>query len=97
MGVLIVIGTTVVVGTIIHRLYARFATPPMAVPALAAPAVPVAAVASAAAGLLAGEHIEGMAAAGPDVAIWVTGPQGERVLLLDPVSGQTRVALRSGP
>jgi hypothetical protein len=97
MGVLIVIGTTVVVGTIIHRLYARISPPPPMAAPLAVPAAPGLPMASAAASLLPGEHIAGIAAAGADVAIWVAGPQGERVLLLDPVSGQMRLALQSAP
>ncbi len=99
MGVLIVIGTTVVVGTVIHRLYARFNAPsipaaPVA-PVAGSVAVPVAHAVAAA--LEPGEHIAGIAAAGPDVAVWVSGPKGERVLLLDPVSGTARVGLQSAP
>lgn len=98
MGVLIVIGTTVVVGTIIHRLYARIsAPPPMAAAPLSAPAAPAAVVAGTVASLLPGEHISGIAAAGPDVAVWVSGPDGDRLLLLDPVSGQAHVALQRTP
>lgn len=101
MGVLIVIGTTVVVGTVIHRLYARFNAPSIPAAPLAAPVAPVAgnvAVApEVAAELAPGEHIAGIAAAGPDVAVWVSGPKGERVLLLDPVSGRARVGLQTAP
>ena len=95
LGVLIVIGTAVVVGTIIHRLYARFAAPSNPVPAVAAadgaggvatPGAPTGGTA-AMAGLAPGEQIQGIASAGPDVAVWVSGPKGERVLLLDPASG----------
>jgi len=102
MGVLIVIGVTVVVGTIAHRLYAQFAAPSNPPAAVMAPVVGVPAVAPALApvlvgGMLAGEHIAGIAAAGADVAVWVSGPKGERLLLLDPVSGAVRVALQSAP
>ena len=91
MAVLIVIGTAVVVGTIIHRLYARETAPPSMVAApLAGPMAPVAATAAA---LQPGEHIAGIAAAGADVAVWVSGPAGARLLLLDPASGQVRVGL----
>src|SRR5579871_2931270 len=84
MGVLIIIGTIVVVGTIIHRLYAReSAPPPMAAP-LSVPAAPTAAMAQ----LQPGEHISGIAGAGAAVAVWVSGPAGDRLLLLDPASGQ---------
>lgn len=104
MGVLIIIGTTVVVGTVIHRLYARFAAPSIPAAPLAAPMAPVAgnavmpaAPAAVAAELAPGEHIAGIAAAGPDVAVWVSGPKGERVLLLDPANGTVRVGLQTAP
>lgn len=102
MGVLIVIGTTVVIGTVIHRLYARFAAPPMPAAPLAAPMAPVAgnvpiAAVPAAAALAPGEHIAGIAGAGPDVAVWVSGPKGDRVLLLDPANGTARVGLQTAP
>jgi len=96
MGVLIVVGTTVVVGTIIHRLYARDSAPPPTVAPLALPAVPVAPQ-GVAAQLLPGEHIAGIAAAGADVAVWVTGPSGGRLLLLNPASGQISVGLQEAP
>lgn len=97
MGVLIVVGTTVVVGTIIHRLYARVsAPPPMAAAPLALPAAPVA-VAGVAAQLQPGEHITGIAGAGADVAVWVSGPAGSRLLLLNPASGQISVGLQEAP
>ncbi len=82
MGVLIVLGTAVVVGTVVHRLYAKRLVPSM--PAMA-PAVQGGGAANA--GLAPGEHIAGIASAGGDVAIWVTGPRGDRLLLLDPASG----------
>lgn len=112
MGVLIVIGTTVVIGTIIHRLYARFSAP--STPSVAAASVPApgavqgvvaqgAAVPAgggpAAGGMVAlqpGERVAGIASAGADLAIWVRGPQGERVLLLDPATGQSHAVL-AGP
>jgi len=97
MGVLIVIGTTVVIGTVIHRLYARFTAPPMPVAPLAAPMAPVAGNVPVAAALAPGEHIAGIAGAGPDVAVWVSSPKGDRVLLLDPASGTVRVGLQTLP
>ena len=91
MGVLIVLGTAVVIGTVIHRLYARKPEASMVV----APMVPVGSVppGTAGAGLAPGEHIAGIAAAGGDVAVWVNGPGGDRLLLVDPASGQVSVAL----
>ncbi len=91
MGVLIVIGTAVVVGTIIHRLYDRNSAPP-SMPA-AALGTQVAPIAATAATLQPGEHIAGIAAAGADVAVWVNSPAGARLLLLDPATGQIRVGL----
>lgn len=90
MSVLIIIGTTVVIGTVIHRLYSRNASPSIPAP-LATPA-PVGPMASAA--LAPGEHIAGIAAAGADVAVWVSGPNGDRLLLLDPANGKVSVALQ---
>jgi hypothetical protein len=81
MGVLIVFGTALVIGVVLHRMMA---------PHLAAV---VAAPVAAGAALGAGEHVGAIAAAGPDLAIWVSGPAGDRVLLLDPVTGRLTQAL----
>jgi hypothetical protein len=96
MGVLIIIGTAVVIGTIIHRLYARNSAPsPMAAVPLTAPMAPAALQAGGqAVQLQPGEHISGIAAAGGDVAVWVSGPAGDRLLLLNPATGQVSVALQ---
>ena len=83
MGVLIILGTALVIGVVINRLYAR----------KAAPSISVSAPVAASATLAPGEHIAGIAAAGPDLAIWVSGPGGDRLLLLDPASGALRTAL----
>jgi hypothetical protein len=53
-----------------------------------------AAAPTAAASLAPGEHVAGIASAGPDVAVWVTGPAGDRVLLVDPASGRMSVMLQ---
>ncbi|MBU6418234.1 MAG: hypothetical protein KGQ79_00720 [Proteobacteria bacterium] len=95
MGVLIIIGTTVVVGTIIHRLYASFAAPSTPQAAVGGSAVPGEIPAGAAAQLAPGERISGIASAGADVAVWVSGPKGDRLLLLNPVTGQARAVLAS--
>lgn len=92
MSVLIVIGTTIVVGTIIHRLYAKYAAPANPTAEMLAP---VAGAPATTASLLPGDHIQTIAAAGPDVAVWVNGPTGERILLIDPASGTVRVGLQS--
>jgi hypothetical protein len=85
MGVLIVVGTAVVIGVIIHRIYDRNVASPSITALPAPPAV--------AAALAPGEHIAGIAGAGGQVAVWVTGPAGDRVLLLSPANGAISVAL----
>ncbi|MDE1907092.1 MAG: hypothetical protein KGH75_11650 [Rhodospirillales bacterium] len=107
MGVLIIIGTTVVFGTIIHRVYVKFNAPstPVAmvsvppplgtVPATMPAALPAAMPAGALAQLAPGEHIAGIASAGAELAVWVNGPNGDRLLLLNPVTGQARAVLAS--
>ena len=100
LGVLIVVGTAVVIGTVIHRLYARNETPsmaPLATPAPATlPAPPALPAGLTSTTLAPGEHISGLAAAGGRIAVWVSGPQGDRLLLIDPVSGRSRVVLQGG-
>ncbi len=99
MGVLIIIGTTVVVGTIIHRIYVKFSAPstPVAMASVPAPlgSVPAAMPAGTLAQLAPGEHIAGIASAGAALAVWVNGPNGDRLLLLNPVTGQARAVLSS--
>ncbi|HQT46294.1 MAG TPA: hypothetical protein PLY97_03640 [Acidocella sp.] len=85
---LIILGTALVIGVVIHRIYARNPAPSMPVAAQ----VPVAGALLGAA-LMQGEHISGIAGAGADVAVWVSGPAGDRLLLLDPASGRVSVAL----
>src|ERR1700734_2990867 len=91
LGVLIVIGTAVVIGTVIHRLYARNDAPSMA--PLATPAAPALPAGLTPTVLGPSEHIAGIAAAGGRIAAWVSGPQGDRLLLIDPVSGRSSVVL----
>ncbi|MDE2517456.1 MAG: hypothetical protein KGL12_15625 [Rhodospirillales bacterium] len=76
MGVLIVLGTTVLIVTIVHRMGA--AAPSPSGPAfLAHVDVPT------------GGHIAGIASAGGRLAVWIAGPGGSgRVVLLDPASGK---------
>ncbi len=82
LGVLIVIGTAVVIGVVIKRIYG---TSPVAasitssIPGVAA-SVPVTALAP-------GEHIAGIAGAGGEFAVWVNGAGGDRLLLLNPQTG----------
>ena len=75
MGVLIVVGTTVLIGTIAHRVAAP---PPASLPA-------------ASLALMldepAGTHIAGIAAAGDRLAVQLQGGGGDRIVLLDPRTG----------
>jgi len=75
LGVLIVLGTALVIGVVIQRIYARPAAPSMS----AAPA---------------GERIAGIAAAGGYVAVWETGPDGDRVLSVDLATGAVKTVLQ---
>lgn len=89
LGVLIILGTALVIGVVIHRLYARTPAP--------ASMVPVSAGAMNAKTLTPGEKIIGIAGAGGDLAVWVSGPQGDHVLLIDPATGKVSNALRTAP
>lgn len=89
LGVLIVLGTAVVVGVVIKRIYAK----PEAA-SISSPVIPgVTAAAVPAAVLAPGEHIAGIAGAGGVFAVWVSGPQGERLLLLNPQTGAVGTVL----
>lgn len=94
LGVLIVLGTALVIGVIIHRIYAKPSAPSMA-PALVPATVPGATAAQPviANRLPAGDYIKAIAAAGANVAIWVGGPDGDRVLLVNPATGGITVAI----
>jgi hypothetical protein len=93
LGVLVVLGTALVIGIVIHRIYGK--------PAALAPAsgsVPGMLPGLPASNVLAhGERIEGIAGAGGEVALWVSGPGGDRVLLLDPGTGRVAVGIASAP
>ena len=92
LGVLIVLGTALVIGVVIHRIYAKPAAPAPGV----VPGVP--AMLPAASNVLGrGEHVSGIAGAGGAVAIWVSGPEGDRILLLDPSSGRISLGLSATP
>lgn len=99
MAVLIIIGTTVVVGTVIHRLYARFTaspTPDSSATAQAAlpPSLPAGPPPKAII-LPSDEHVISIASAGAEIALLVTTPKGEKLLILNPDSGTLRTALSS--
>jgi hypothetical protein len=80
MGVLIILGTALVIGVIIQRIYAK-------------PAAPSMPIAGAPVKLAPGEHVAGIAGAGGAIAVWVTGPAGDRILLIDPATGGLSVVL----
>jgi len=92
LGVLVILGTALVIGVVIHRMYGK--------PAAATPGIIQGtriALAPASTLLARGEHVSGIAAAGGELAIWITGPAGDKVLLLDPATGKIGVAISSLP
>ncbi len=84
LGVLVILGTALVIGVVIHRLYAKPSPPSMP---------PMTAFPTLANRLPAGDTIKSIAGAGADLAIWVSGPDGEQILLLNPITGQLTVAV----
>jgi len=98
LGILVVLGTAVVIGVIIKRLYASPAPPSIAGAPPADVALPDAGAAFNAPVLLpAGSRIAGIAAAGGDFAVTVTGPAGDQVWVLNPQTGAHVVALSAPP
>lgn len=104
LGVLIVLGTAVVVGVVIKRIYAKPEAASISnamIPGVAATPTPVAGLPAAslpaasqpAASLAPGEHIAGIAGAGAEFAVWVSGPGGDRLLLLNPQTGALSTVL----
>ena len=81
MGVLIVLGTVALVYVVVQRLSAPATGPGVAQLALGQPA---------------GTRIAGIAAAEGTIAIWVTRPDGDRVLLVDPRRGRVAGEIRPG-
>ncbi len=89
MGVLIVVGTAVVIGVIIKRIYATKAAASISDSVLPGAPAPVLATSS----LGPGEHIAGIAGAGGEFAVWVSGAGGDRLLLLNPQTGALSTVL----
>ncbi len=86
LGVLIVLGTALVIGVVIQRIYARPAAPSMSAAAWTPPpADPLV--------LPAGSRVSGIAAAGDDLAVWVSGPAGDQIWLVDPRTGARFVTM----
>ncbi len=102
LGALVILGTALVIGVVIHRMYGK--------PAAAAPGTiqggtilgeinqeapnapaPVSSLPARS------ERVSGIATAGGELAIWVTGPAGDKVLLLDPATGKIGVAFSTPP
>jgi hypothetical protein len=108
MGVLIVLGTALVIGVVVHRMAPAGASdvPRGHGPPAVADSGRGGVNASLPAGhepagsgetLPVGERIKSISPAGPDVAVWVSGANSDRILLLDPLTGQVRAALRTAP
>lgn len=97
MAVLIIIGTTVVVGTVAYRLYDRFnktPTPPTDIATISAPNAEFSLTNTASPlKLPSNEHIAAIAAAGADLAVLITSPKGEEVMVINPASGSVRTIL----
>lgn len=94
LGLLVVLGTALVIGVIIKRLYASPAPPSIAgaPPADTQGVIPVTAV-SPPLTLPAGSKITGIAAAGGVFAVTVSGPAGDQVWEMNPHTGARFLAL----
>lgn len=92
LGVLVVLGTAVVIGVIIYRIYAHVAGKPAQAGSAAhgqvARAVSAAPFERTIAGGKGGS-IAGLAAAGGGIAIWVRNDAGGKVVVIDPTTGRT--------
>ncbi|HQT63685.1 MAG: hypothetical protein B7Z75_08165 [Acidocella sp. 20-57-95] len=92
LGVLIVLGTAFVIGTVIKRFYAKPVAASMTMPVSAV--IPGESQVVLPPGALApGDHIAGIAGAGGVFAVWVSGAGGDRLLLLNPQTGAVSTAL----
>lgn len=96
LGVLIVVGTALVIGVVIKRVVESTtrpapsaATQPLAVPSVA----PFAATLPGG----AGAKIGGVAAAGGTVAIWLRDGKGGRIVFIDPHDGKILGTAASSP
>ena len=85
LGVLIVLGTVLVIGVVVQRVVESTAKPTEAPRALPppGPAIPFATTLSAG----QGASIGGIAASGGRMAIWIRTGHGGRVVFVDPRSG----------
>ncbi len=93
LGLLVVLGTALVIGVVIKRIYASPAPPSTA------RAVPVPGAAAGLATLNApvplppGSKITGIASAGGAFAVTVSGPAGDQVWIVNPHTGARFLAL----
>ncbi len=95
LGILVVLGTAVVAGVIIRRLYASAAPASNFSGATLPPPSGMAPPATATT-LPAGSRILGLAAAGGSFAVWVTSPAGgQDIYLLDPATGALRLSVQT--
>lgn len=100
MGVLVVLGTAVVIGVIIHRIYSQVGSPPEH----ASPAPGVSAPKPGSASKIfdrviaagQGASIGGLTSADGRIAIWVKNNSGGEIVLVDPSTGQTTGRIRLG-
>lgn len=103
MGVLIVVGTAFLIGVILHRMNGGGHQAPAGVPLVEAPSVPASTMVPGSVGLGvpvvhlplgADEHLLGMTRVQDGlVALHVSGPHGERVLLWQVGAGRVRPGL----
>ncbi len=93
LGLLVVLGTALVIGVVIKRIYASPA-PPSTAHALPMPGDGASlATVSAPVPLPAGSKITGIAASGGVFAVTVSGPMGDQVWLVNPHTGARVLAL----
>jgi hypothetical protein len=91
LGLLVVLGTALVIGVVIKRMYAA---PAPASNISAAVPVPGAALPPAdAITLPAGSRITGLAAAGEAFAVTVSGPSGDQLWIVNPQTGARYVTM----
>ena len=98
MAVLIIIGTTVVVGTLIHRFYAKTTPTPTTTTLLHetnAADIDTDLPSPTTLALPQGLQIEGIAAIDHNLAVWVRGPVGDKIIILNPKTGQAHTAVTS--
>ncbi|MCF3946080.1 MULTISPECIES: hypothetical protein [Acidiphilium] len=84
LGVLIVLGTALVIGVVVKRVFESTASP---VPAVHVPGIPGTAPFATALPAGLGASIGGIAASGGRVAIWIRTAHGGKVVFVDPENG----------